>query len=385
MAATTLKSLTHKLTVIVFFIVILLPVALLTYDGRWLGKGDLTTRNRSAFPHRIGPNMFQVFDKWFADRVGLRYPLIYVGTEFHLGLLGRPLDRHVFFGPDNWLFWAEDADRVPSAMADSRGRLRFTAAELQRIEARLAEMRERFAACGIPFVVAIAPNKQGLYREHVMKLAGGELPSRLDATLAALSPAARGMIADLRDTMRPAKARHAPVKLYNKTETHWNDLGALYGYAGVADALRRAGVPLRHPELASPAAYDVKVAPHEGGDMVRLVLFSPWRYPDEDVVLTRKSGTSSFPETELGFNLFASRNPAGQGRLLLIGDSFTGAVLRYLQQEFGEVIRHVSPNVNGALVERFKPDAVVLLMVERNLERLLLPLANPAQVCAAGK
>lgn len=386
MAATALQSLARKLTVIVFLTVIVLPVALFTYDGIWPGKGEMLARNRFPFPQRVGPNMFQGLDKWFADRLGLRYPLIYLGTEFHLGVLGRPLNRFVVFGPDNWLFWTEDADRVPSTMADSRGRLRFTPSELKRIETQLTAMRERFAACGIPFVVAIAPNKQGLYREHVMSLPHGELPSRLDATLAALDPKVRSMILDLRDVMRPAKQRHAPVKLYNKTETHWNDLGAFYGYTALADALRHAGVKLPHPELGALSAYDIAVKPYAGGDIARLALFAPWRYPDEDVTLTAKSGATSQPETQIAFNLFQSRNPAEQGRLLLIGDSFTGAVLRYVQPHFGEVIRHVSIDVNGALVERFKPDAVVLLMVERNLERLLLPLANADRMCpAAGR
>lgn len=383
MASAAFKSFVHKLTVIVFFAVVLLPAALFTYDGPWPGKGDLVVRMRHEFPKRFGPSMFQGYDKWFADRLGLRYPLIYLGTEFHLGLLGRPLSRHIVFGPDNWLFWTEDADRVPSTMADSRGRLRFTPAQISKIQSELLAMRERFAQCGVLFFIAIAPNKQGLYREHVMHLPDGEFPSRLDTTLAALDPKARGMILDLRDVLRPAKAKHAPVKLYNKTETHWNDLGAFYAYTAIMDRMRRAGVRVDHPELMSLDAYDVTVKPYGGGDMAVYALFSPWRYPDEDVTLTRKSGGGSFPETPVGHNLFVSKNPDGQGRLLLIGDSFTGAVLRYFQQHFGEVVRNVSINVNAALVERYKPDAVVLLMVERNLERLQLPLVNPAQMCPA--
>jgi alginate O-acetyltransferase complex protein AlgJ len=381
MAAAALKSLVHKLTVIVFFVVVLLPVVFFTYDGKWLGKGDLVIRGRIEFPKRMGPGAFQTIDKWFADRLGFRYPLIYLGTEFHLGALGRPLNRFVVFGPDNWLFWTEDADRVPSTMADSRGRLRFTPAQIAKIQTELLAMRDRFAACGVPFFVAIAPNKQGLYREHVMSLPNGELPSRLDAMMASINPAARSMIVDLRDVMRPAKQRHAPVKLYNKTETHWNDLGAFYGYSALMDAMRHAGVKLPHPALTSLDAYTTSVKPYAGGDIALYSLFSPWRYPDEDVTLAAKSGAAQWPETQVAFNLFVSRNPGEQGRLLLIGDSFTGAVLRYLQQHFGEVVRNVSINVNGALVGRFKPDVAVLLMVERNLERLLLPLANPAQMC----
>ncbi len=167
-----LQSFPRKLTVIVYFVIVLLPVALFGTDGPWLGKGEFPARQRAELPGRMGPGAFQALDKWFADRIGLRYPLIYLGTEFHLGAFGRPLDRHIFFGADGWMFWTEDADRVPSAMADSRGRLRFTPAEIKRIETELLAVRDRFAACRIPFAVAIAPNKQSIYREFVV--AGGD-------------------------------------------------------------------------------------------------------------------------------------------------------------------------------------------------------------------
>ena len=356
-------------------------MALFGTDGPWLGKGEFPARQRTELPSRIGPGAFQVLDKWFADRIGLRYPLIYLGTEFHLGAFGRPLDRHIFFGADGWMFWTEDADRVPSAMADSRGKLHFTPAEIRRIETELLAVRDRFAACRIPFAVVAAPNKQSIYREFVVADGGRGPPTRLDGLLASLSPAARSQIVDTRETIRPAKAKHAPVRLYNKTETHWNELGAFYGYVAIMDALRRAA-PISHPELTSIAQYEVSPQRnYPGGDMATFILFSPWRFPDEDVSVQRKTRTILPPEEQIDPREFVARNPEGKGRLLLIGDSFTQGPVRYLQQHFAEVHRVISTTVDGDLVARIKPDAVLVLAVERNLERLLLPMLNPAKLC----
>ena len=384
MPSEAIRSLTRRLTVVVYFAVALAPVALLGTDGPWLGKGELQVRQRTELPGRMGPGVFQALDKWFADRIGLRYPLIYLGTEFHLGVLGRPLDRQVYLAPDNWMFWIEDGDRVPSAMADSRGKLRFTPAEVRRIETELLAVRDRFAACRIPFFVAIAPNKQSIYREFVVDMAAGEPRTRLDELLAALDPAARSSIIDLRETMRPAKPRHAPVRLFNKTETHWNQLGSFYGYAGIMNAMRRA-VALDNPELTSIEQYDVSVARYPGGDMARWVLFSPWRFPDEDVSVQRKAGATLGFEQPIDPRYTIARNPQGRGKLLLIGDSFSHGPVRYLQQHFTEVHRVISTTLDGELVARHKPDAVLVLAVERNLDRLLLPQLNPAQTCAAGR
>lgn len=380
MQPSTLQTWARRLPVIVYFAIVLIPVALFGVDGPWLGKGEFPARQRTELPARFGPGAFQVFDKWFADRLGLRYPLIYFGTELHLGAFGRPLDRHVFFGANGWMFWTEDADRVPSAMADSLGTLRFSPAQVKQIEAGLLAMRDRFAACGIPFAVAIAPNKQSVYREYVIASGDRGPPMRFDGLLAALSPAARSTIADLRDTIRPAKATHAPVLLYNRTETHWNELGAYHGYVAIMDALRRA-IPPVGAQAVPLSQYDIAVRPYGGGDMPTFVMFSPWRFPDDDVSLTRKDAPPFAPEQQIDPRTFVARNPNGMGRLLLIGDSFTQGPVRYLQRNFAEVHRVVGTKVDGELVARIKPDAVVRLAVERNLEQLIAPHVNLTAMC----
>src|SRR5216684_1197735 len=226
MRTDTIRSLSRRLTVLIYFAVVLLPVALFGYDGPWVGGGNISIRGKAPFPSKFTPGTFKDFDEWFADRVGLRYPLIYAGTELHIGLLHRPLDRHILFGRDNWMFWTDDQETVPATMADSRGKLRFTPPELTRIDAQLRTSRDQFAACGIPGVIIIAPNKQSLYGEFLINADAGSPPTRLDTLMNALSGPAKAMIIDPRAMMRAAKLSHAPLHLYNKTESHWNALGA---------------------------------------------------------------------------------------------------------------------------------------------------------------
>ena len=78
--------------------------------GRGSSGGDAEIRAKAPFPKKFSPGTFRDFDEWFADHVGLRYPLIYAGSELHVGLLRRPLDRHIFFGRDGWMFWTDDAE-----------------------------------------------------------------------------------------------------------------------------------------------------------------------------------------------------------------------------------------------------------------------------------
>ncbi len=223
------------LTVIVYFAVVLIPVVLLGHDGPWLGAGDFDILVNAPVPKKITPGTFRVVDDWFADHLGLRYPLIYAGTGLHIGLLRRPLDRHIFFGRDGWMFWTDNAETIPATMADSRSRLRFSPAEVGRIDANIRAVRDRFAQCGIPVFVNVVPNKQSIYGKYLFSGQVAEPVTRLDALMQGLSePAPVRSCSTPRPAMRAAAAASDPFLLYPKTETHWNELGAFYGYRAIA-------------------------------------------------------------------------------------------------------------------------------------------------------
>ena len=69
--------------------------------------------------------------------MGLRYPADLCRLRLHVGLLRRPLDRHIFFGRDGWMFWTDNGETIPATMADSRSRLRYSQAEVGHIDAHI--------------------------------------------------------------------------------------------------------------------------------------------------------------------------------------------------------------------------------------------------------
>lgn len=48
---------------------------------------------------------------------------------------------------------------------------------------------------------------------------------------------------------------------------------------------------------------------------------------------------------------------------------------------FAEVHRHVNSDMDGAVVAKVRPDAVLWVTVERRAERLLAPVRNLEQTC----
>jgi len=370
----------RRLTVIVYFAVVLIPVLLLGTDGPWLSGGDAEIRAKTPFPKKFNPGTFRDFDEWFADRIGLRYPLIYAGSELHVGLLRRPLDRHIFFGRNGWMFWTDDAETIPATMADSRSRLRFSQPELGRVDANIRAVRDRFAQCGLPVIVVVIPNKQTIYGKVLFSDNVAAPVTRFDTILRDLSEPARSIMIDPRPAMREAAAAHDPVLLYPKTETHWNELGAFYGYRAIMTALARS-IPIDHPATLSLDHYNVKAFPYAGGDMAVRVLFSPWRFDDTYVTVQPKAPLVGIEHTEIAHDHTLYRNPNGKGRLVVFGDSFVHKLMPFLTQNFAEVHRYSAEQVDGAVVAQLRPSAVVFQMVERHAERLLRPPLNLPGLC----
>jgi len=380
MRALAVQAITRRLAVLVYFIAVLTPVALLSHDGPWPGRDDIAIRGRTPFPERLAPRSFKDFDDWFADRLGFRYPLIYAATELHVGLLRRPLDRHIFFGRDGWMFWTDDRNTTPATMADARGKLRFSQGEIGRIDAGLRAAADAFAACKIPAVVLIAPNKQSIYGEFLFGSEARPPPSRLDHLLGALSERARSFVIDPRGAMREAKRVHAPVLLYPKTDIHWDALGAFYGYRALMQALA-PGLPAPNPEALALDYYRITSAPYPGGDMAVRVLFSPWRFPDEDVTMRPKTPLPDPEVIQVDRGHILVRSAQGSGRIIVFGDSFSIALVPFLALQFHEVHSYAAAELDGAVVAQQHPSAVVFETLESYADKLLEPTHNLDRLC----
>src|SRR6202022_3935002 len=92
------------------------------------------------------------------------------------------------------------------------------------------------------------------------------------------------------------------------------------------------------PELASLTHYDVVVQRYEGGDLAVRMLFSPWRFPDRDVILRPRPEVPAVSSALLGDRGQLLTNPQGTGRLRLEGDSFPPPLADFLARHFATVL-----------------------------------------------
>src|SRR5262249_1751341 len=179
----------------------------------------------------------------------------------------------------------------------------------------------------------IAPNKQTIYPEVLPRplrhqQAAG---SRIQQLLAYLKAHSDVPILDLREPLRQAKAQE---RLYDRTDTHWNERGGYVGYREIVSALSSA-FPVLRPQ--SRAAFADVVERRKGGDLARMLDLDD-RLPEEYLGLAYKSSQLARP-AEAGIRLPPGPQPFAMERdnprlprAVMFCDSFTVQMFPFLSE-----------------------------------------------------
>jgi len=369
--------------IVIFLALSLAPALLFGIKGPWYGGGaGPYLRPALSFPARLTPETFRRVSVWFNDRLGLRYPLVVLDSHWRLRVWRLRFRGDVLFGHSSWLFF-NDSPPLPAArLADVRGRLRMDENAIATLERNLTIAKERFAACGKTAFVAIAPNKQSVYPEELRK-GGTYLAGRLDDLLARLTPDARSVVIDPRPELRAAKSRYG-VPVYRPTDSHWNDLGTFIAYQKIVSVMAKENA-IDRPELATLDGVEIDAEAVIGGDVATRLLYLPWNFLDQNIVL--RGG----PQFELSLRTERDRvlidNPQGRRKLLILADSFGPPLASLLARHFREVEMLSRPTwpaaFDGDVIAPRKPDVVLFEIAERSLPELLQPPMHLEHMCGA--
>ncbi len=354
-----MRTITRPLAVIVFGLLCLLPLAASTGDWLWPWPHERPAVPRLSFPDRLNLSVLGQFDRWFVDRARRHLPLLEVNAAYQVGVLRRSTNPTIVFAPDGWIFYTDDVDN-PGSMANFRGKVQFSEADVRKLDAHLTAMRDALSACGVPLMVAVAPNKQSIYGAHLSD--GAQPPTALDDLLPRLTPPARALLLDLRPPLLAAKA-HESMPLYFKTDSHWNELGAFYAYQAIVAALAKT-MPVANVPLAALDRFTLGSGPHTG-DLVNSLSAKRW-LTDTEITLRRKVP----PEV-----------PAGAGRIVLIGDSFSKRLEPYFSAHFSSVQFVRFDTIGDALAGPARPTVVLVEVVERYLPLLVADSFDWTRFC----
>ena len=307
----------------------------------------------------------QELDTYIAGSFPLRTWMISAWHRLNILFSGQSGNENVVAGDDDWLFYSAD---LPSYL----GHDRLTDAQYARLDANLSLQARFLSEREINFLYLVVPNKSTIYPD--------KMPDRYDQRLD--SNALSGLEANLQ-TPGLIDARQVLINaaqtegqlLYHRTDTHWNNRGALLASQEFLDqAGRLLGKSLSIPQQETPATEradwsgDLAVMLYPSGsdlDLQQYYEYEPgFRY-------TR-------PIKSLEDLLITTQGP-GEYSLLMFRDSFANALIPMLSEAFASAAYSRSIPYDYALLERIQPDLVVLEIVERNLpDWLTTPPRMPA-------
>jgi len=264
----------------------------------------------------------------------------------------------VLIGRDGWLYYNDTEDNDPIATYQGTNLLGDT--EVAASRAALIAWRDWLQARGIAFVVCIAPEKTSVYPEYLPTgFATRNHRTRVDQLVESWTAPGGVAVVDLRGPLLQAK-QSGNIPLYFHTDTHWNAAGAAVGASVLLQALS-AQVPTVRPfDTADFPTTAISAPP---GDLAKMIgvktdlkdwtaIYAP-RFtmkksasPDRPIVVTEQD------------------NPT-LPHIVLFRDSFGNGLIPFLAPDFSRAVYVWDHQLDPRLIDREKPDVVVLEMVER--------------------
>lgn len=307
-----------------------------------------------SFPRR--------FERYWNDSFGFRQALIRWHSLGKIALGVSPSPK-ALIGKEGFLFYTHER-----SLEYFRGVAPFTPADLSQwqrsLEAREAWLRAR----GIRFLVVVAPNKETIYPEFMPDIYRPlRADSRLDQLLEHLRRSRSSVdILDLREPLRRAKR---DVRIYHRTDTHWNDVGA---YVAYGEIMRRLA-PWFPGDRFEPLPADRVVRTAAGGDLAKVLALED-RYPEERIDLTPRAPRRahrvplSVPAAVPNPEDFSAFECAGCGpRAIMYQDSFNTNLAPFLSEHFSRIVYGGGSRLSEELFDRERPAVFIHEIVERAL------------------
>lgn len=329
----------------------------------WPESAKLYGVKRHPYPEfEVSAAWVRGFEEFFSSNLGFKRQLVQVQNTIGYAL-GDLRSKQVLAGRDGWLFLLGDHawDSFRSARPLRSREARAWRDSLRRIQ-RAVKQR------GAAFLFVVPPDKHTLYEEYMPRSATrARSVTRLDEMLVLLE---RNHISHL-DLRTPLLAAKRDVLLYDKLGTHWSGHGARLGASllmqGIAKELHR---PPDYAEL--DARLTARDAPSELGSMLSLESWLREAYVELTPKLRRArrveppehvTNPSRRQQLRMVFEVPDPSLPTA----VFFRDSFSDAMMPALAEKFRRSVWIWRRAVDLNLVEREKPDIVVLEMTERFL------------------
>ena len=307
-------------------------------------------------------------NSYLSDNFGFRSTLVRWNSRLLARSLAASPSPLVVMGRDGWLYYAGE-----HIIEDYRCLKPFTDAELRQWAEVLVRRQAWLERRGIRYLFFVAPNEHTIYPEYLPSyLTRVRETSRLDQLLAYLKAHTRLPIIDLRPALRAAKMKE---RIYQKTDTHWNERGAFAAYQEILKPIHEW---LPTVQAKQRDRFENTVTRGPGGDLAEMIGMTEV-YQEEVLDLkpldARRASFIDWP-TERFTELHARPRVVRESsipdstlpRLVVFHDSFGTALQPFLAEHFSRAVYVLSAmSFEDSIIDREKPDLIIQEITERYL------------------
>lgn len=356
-------------------------ILILTPGLTFLLKEDdvsLPEEKRIAFqrPHKMeDPRKFTAdLANYLQDQFGGRKQIITTWNLTRILAFGQTnKSSSVIMGKDGWMFY-----RAEGVQETYENKEPLTEDQLQKMTKTLSDRYQWLAKQGIDYYVVFPPLKHTVYPENLPNhIKVYQEQSKLDQLIEYVHSHSDVKIVDIRGRIFEAKEKE-DFPLYYKTDSHWNLLGAYYGYQKLMEVMSAD-----HPELGEvkkKSDFIWKESTSTDGDLALLLslneyfirreiipvpLFEEFSIPVE----SKHYPTYESPQAVVSYGEIKKTN---RPKLVLNRDSFTNYLIPYLKEHFSASFYLWTPKFNPKIIMEEQPDIVVTEMMERFWSDLLI-------------
>lgn len=364
------KNILYTLYAAAFIGICLAPAVLMPVSGKDKGA-SLENRTLSSMPKLTAEEggfnfeFFSEFETYFSEHFAFRSELVTLDGKIKSELFSTSSDEDVIVGKDGWLYYTPTAgDYMNTEPLSSRA--------INNIHHNLSLLNDYCESVGATFTFAPAPNKNSVYPEYmpsnfivtdqadnldrlwsVYEAAKDEWLKLAASSFFEDSLKAQELypyyFCDLKKALLEAK-ENSDLPVYHKTDTHWNNIGALAA---------------RNALLDGKWSNQWTVRNDWSGDLAEMI------YP-ADVPLDNQY----YLDYDFGYEYVGrfrglddinikTTSENAKGSLLMYRDSFGEAILPFMAESFAEAEFSRAVPYNTASIKENM--TVILEIVERNL------------------
>jgi alginate O-acetyltransferase complex protein AlgJ len=314
------------------------------------------------------------FDDYYSDNFDLRNQFLWLNSKLKFQLFNKaPVEGKAFIGSDGWMYI------IGHQMDTYLGKNIANDSLLDRYYDIFKYRKQILDSIGCKYYVVFVPTKTSIYPEYLPVSKQKSNSYTLTDQIVNLLDTVNGIkVIDLRNDLKKAKAG---VRLYHKTDNHWNEYGSYFGYRAIMDELSKDFSLLKPKDLLN---YEIDSVTRTG--MALTNMMGIYEGVSENKITCRpKFDLKSKIGEESGYpvppyfgyvkeyeKVFITENDS-LPKMLMIRDSFGGTLIPYFRDHFSKsvfIFDAWQHEFNEDIVLNEKPDIYIQLVLEMFIPKI---------------